>query len=72
MSKKSGLQKIMNVAIWLTGIIVALAVGFAMLPGGALSGNIPYIPEIITTIAAWIVIIATIIGVISAIIKALS
>lgn len=69
MATKQG-GKVLNFVAWLTGIIVSLAVGFAMLPGGALSGGIPYVGTWLTTIAGWIVIITTVISAIMVILKA--
>lgn len=66
-SSSSGLSKLVSFVAWLTGVIVALAVGFA-LTGGTLS--VPYL-GIVNVIAGWIVIIATVLGVVLAIIEAL-
>ena len=60
---------ILNFVAWLTGVIVSLAVGFAMLPNGALSGGIPYLGITVTTIAGWIVIVTTLLSAALAIIK---
>ncbi|MEA3329379.1 MAG: hypothetical protein U9Q06_01415 [Nanoarchaeota archaeon] len=70
MAKKSKglLSKVISLVAWLTGVIVALAVGFA-LTGEVLT--IPTIPGIITVVAGWIVIVATILGVILALIDSL-
>ena len=57
----------LDVVMWIVGVIVSLAVGFGMI-SGALA--IPYIQAIVP-IAGWVVVVGTIIGVISAIIKAL-
>lgn len=63
-TKKGG--KVLNFIAWLTGVIVSLAVGFALV-GGTLA--VPYI-GIVNDIAGWVVIITTLIGVIMAILKA--
>ncbi len=68
MAKKRG-GKVLNFVAWLTGVIVSLAVGFAMTKGGALYGNIPYVPAVITAIAGWIVVITTLISVVMAILN---
>ena len=68
MAKKGLLGQTLSFVMWLTGVIVALAVGFSLLPEGALSGGIPLLPVYITTIAGWIVVIATLLGVVLAII----
>jgi len=57
-----------NLVAWLTGVLVSLAVGFSMTPGGALNASIPYIPDVITSVAGWIVIVLTLVSVVLAII----
>jgi len=64
MAKKG--SKVLNFIAWLTGVIVALAVGFGMIDKVL---YIKWIPEIITVIAGWIVVVITVIGVILAIIQ---
>jgi len=59
---------LVHLAVWLTGILVSLAVGFGM-TGKILS--IPYIHETITVVAGWIVIVLTLISVILVIIDKL-
>ena len=63
MAKQSG--KVLNFVAWLTGVIVSLAVGFALI-GGTLS--VPYI-GVVNTIAGWVVIVTTIISAIMAILQ---
>ena len=63
MAKGSG--KVLNFVAWLTGVIVSLAVGFALV-GGTLS--VPYI-GVINIIAGWIVVVTTIISVIMVLLK---
>ena len=58
---------LLDVIMWIVGVLVSLAVGFGMTSGNL---SIPYIPSIITVVAGWIVVIGVIIGVIMAIIKA--
>lgn len=58
-------SKILNFVVWITGVIVALAVGFG-LTSGTLS--VPYI-GIVNQIAGWIVVATTVIGLILAIIN---
>ena len=70
MAKKTAsnaLTKVVSLVAWLTGVIVSLAVGFALI-GGTLS--VPVI-GMANEIAGWIVIVTTILGVILAIIDAL-
>ncbi len=54
---------VMGIIAWITGIIVSLAVGFALL-GGALA--VPYL-GIVNVIAGYIVIIGAVISVLMAI-----
>ncbi len=63
-------QGLLGLLMWLVGVLVSLAVGFGMTSGGALNNAIPYIPNVITSIAGWIIVIGTIIGVVMAIVKA--
>lgn len=58
-------SRVLNFVAWLTGVIVSLAVGFALI-GGTL--NVPYI-GIVNIIAGWIVVITTIISAVMAILK---
>jgi len=65
MAKKSGIiAKLMSVLIWLTGVLVSLAVGSGMIEK-VLTVN--WIPEIVTVVAGWIVVISTILGIVLAI-----
>ena len=66
-SKKSILTESLSFLVWLAGVIVSLAVGFA-LKNGILS--VPKI-GIVNVIAGWIVIITTILGVLIALINSL-
>ena len=68
MAKKGGVGKVLSIVAWLTGVIVSLAVGFAMTGDGPLN-VIPYIPAVVTTVAGWIVIITTILSAVLAIIN---
>jgi len=65
----SGLKKLLAFIAWLTGVVVSLAVGFAMTGSGPLN-DIPYIPQVVTAVAGWIVIIITIVAAVLAIINA--
>ena len=57
--------KFLNFVAWLTGVIVSLAVGFALV-GGTLS--VPYI-GVVNIIAGWVVVVTTIISVIMVLLK---
>ncbi len=63
MAKKQ--SSVLTFVAWLTGVIVSLAVGFA-LTAGTLS--VPYI-GIVNVIAGWVVILTTLIGVVLAILN---
>ena len=66
-NKNSNLTKILSFLVWIAGIIVSLAVGFA------LKNKILSVPHlgIVNIIAGWIVIITTLIGVLIALINSL-
>ncbi|GAI87174.1 unnamed protein product [marine sediment metagenome] len=61
-------SKVLNFIAWLTGVIVSLAVGFAMV-GGTLTLPTWLGGDIVAMIAGYIVLITTAIGVILAIIN---
>jgi len=52
-------NKFANLVVWLVGLLVTLAVAFGLI-GGSLS--VPYIPEIVTVVAGWAVVVIAIIG----------
>ncbi len=62
---KNMIEKLINFAIWVTGIIVSLAVGLALTSGTI---SVPYI-GVLNVIAGWIVVILTIAGLILALFK---
>jgi len=64
MAKSKPVSSLVNIAAWITGILVSLAVGFGMVDGVL---NVRFIPTVITIIAGWLVVILTIISVILAI-----
>ena len=61
-------SRVLNFIAWLTGVIVSLAVGFAMI-GGTLSLPAWLGGQILATIAGWVVVITTFTGVVLAIIR---
>jgi len=63
MAKKE--SRVLNFIAWLTGVIVALAVGFGLISGTL---SVPYI-GIFNEIAGWVVVAITAIGVVLAIIQ---
>jgi len=64
MAKGKGMAKLINFVAWLTGIIVSLAVGFALIDGTIAA---PLIGALTNQIAGWIVVVLTIVGAILAI-----
>jgi len=68
MAKGGGtLGMLVSLAVWLTGIIVSLAVGFGLKDGVLLVPKL----GVINVIAGWVVIILTLVSVILAIIHKL-
>jgi len=61
----SALSGIVNLAVWLTGILVSLAVGFGMIDNVL---SIRWIPSIVTQVAGWIVVILTLVSVVLALV----
>lgn len=66
-NKNSVLTKILSFLVWLAGVIVSLAVGFALI-NKILA--VPYI-GIANIIAGWIVVVTTLLGVLIALINSL-
>ena len=70
MAKKLMVGKALNFVAWLTGVLVSLAVGFAMV-GGTLT--VPWLDSlgagVVTIVAGWVVVIATLVGVVLAVLK---
>lgn len=64
MAKSKPVANIVNIAAWITGVLVSLAVGFGMVDGTL---SVMFIPAVITAIAGWVVVILTIISVVLAI-----
>ena len=65
--KKSPLSSLISFIAWLTGVIVSLAVGIALINGTLI---VPYI-GVINEIAGWIVVLTTLLGAILAIVNRL-
>jgi len=65
----SALSVLWGIIAWLTGFLVALAVGFGMASGTL---TIPSIPDIVTASAGWIVVVLAIFGAVIAIIDKIS
>ena len=69
MNGKSGpVSMLVHLAVWVTGILVSLAVGFGM-TGGILT--IPYIPDVVTVAAGWLVVVLTLLSVVLAVVDQL-
>jgi hypothetical protein len=64
MGKK--VKGLVNLVAWLTGVLVSLAVGFAM-TGGSLT--VPWLPSVVTVVAGWIVVLTTLLSVVLAVLK---
>lgn len=63
MAKGGVLSTVVKIAVWLTGIIVALAVGSGMIDKVL---TISWLPASVTVAAGWIVVVSTILGAILA------
>ncbi len=66
MAKNSMLAKAINVIVWLTGVLVSLAVGFGMIDGVL---TVRWIPAVVAIWAGWIVVVLTIVGLVLAIVN---
>ncbi|MBU1252144.1 MAG: hypothetical protein KKC96_00965 [Nanoarchaeota archaeon] len=66
MAKQGG--RVLNFIAWLTGVIVSLAVGFAMV-GGTLTLPTRLGGDVLAMIAGWVVVVTTLISVVLAIMK---
>ena len=66
---KNILSKFFNFIIWLTGVLVSLAVAFGMIDGVL---KIRFIPDAVTMIFGWIVVVTTLISVIIGLFKTFS
>jgi len=65
MAKKQN-STVLNFVAWFTGVVVALAVGFGMIDGVL---AIKWIPDVITIVVGWIVVLTTLLGAILAIVN---
>ena len=63
--RKGGLHQLMHFVAWLTGVIVSLSVGFAMI--GETLGLPSYLGgAAVAMVAGWIVVLTTVLGVVLA------
>jgi len=67
MAKKQG-PMLLHFVAWLTGVIVSLAVGFAMI-GGTLSLPSWLGGQTIAMLAGWVVVLTTALGVVMVVLK---
>ena len=65
MAKKQS-STVLNFVAWFTGVVVSLAVGFGMVDGVL---AIRWIPDIVTVVVGWIVVLTTLLGVVLALLK---
>ena len=66
MAKKN--SKALNFVAWLTGVIVSLAVGFALV-GGTLTLPWWLGGDVLALVAGWVVVVTTLIGVVLAVLN---
>jgi len=62
-------SKVLNFIVWLTGILVSLAVAFGMIDGVL---SIRGIPAVVTAVFGWVVVATTLIGAIIGLFKTFS
>lgn len=66
MARTKPISALVNIALWLTGVLVSLAVGFGMIDQVL---TIRWIPVIVTVWAGWVVVILTLLSIVLAIIE---
>jgi len=59
-------NNLIEILLWIVGVIVALAVGSGMIDGTL---NIPIIPSIITIVSGWVVVVGAVLSVVLAILN---
>jgi len=65
----NALSVLAGIVAWLTGLLVALAVGFGMISKTLV---IPRLPEIVTVGAGWVVVVLALLGAVLAIFERLN
>jgi|TARA_Y100000310_G_scaffold60612_1_gene55937 hypothetical protein len=60
-SSNSGVRDLLNLVVWVAGVLVSLAVGFGMTDGIL---SVRYLPLAVTQIAGWVVVILALLGVV--------
>jgi hypothetical protein len=66
MAKQGG--KVLNFIAWLTGVLVSLSIGFAMI-GGTLTLPSWLGGSVLAMIVGWVVVVTTVIGAVMAILR---
>ena len=68
MAKKNRVGNVLNFVVWLTGVLVSLSVGFAMVSGTL---TLPFWlgGDLVAMVVGWIVVITTILSAILALIS---
>ncbi len=67
--ERGPLGGLINVVVWIVGVLVGLAVGFGMIDNIL---SVRYIPMIVTQVAGWIVVILVLLSVLLKIIDSVS
>jgi len=60
-SNSNGVRDMLNLVVWVAGVLVSLAVGFGMIDGTL---GVRYLPMAVTAIAGWVVVILALLGVV--------
>jgi len=72
-NKSNALEGLWSFVAWVTGVLVSLAVGFGMIgSNGVPILSVPYVPDVVTVTAGWIVVILTFLGILLALIDRFS
>ena len=73
MAKNKRTGKVLNFVVWLTGVLVSLAVGFSMTEAGRTAGALT-LPwwlggNVLAMIVGWIVVVTTLVGAVLAVLE---
>lgn len=73
MAKRKNMGKILNLVVWLTGVLVSLAVGFSMTQAGRVAGALT-LPlwlggNVLAMIVGWVVVATTLVGAVLAVLE---
>jgi hypothetical protein len=73
MAKQRGSGMVLQLLAWFTGVVVSLAVGFAMTGNGALNQSIPWLSDlgggVIVAFVGWVVVITTLVSAVMALLR---